>query len=74
MATLGTIKRRAETLENMTIELYEKRIAKYRDFSPRQKHTRKGREFDDENRIIAEFIEALRHFNTIINQPFEEEE
>lgn len=72
--TLARIKRNTERLQNQLTELIDKREIKLSDRSPRWQRSKTGREFSDENRILSELFEAVANFNTVINQPFDEEE
>jgi hypothetical protein len=74
MATMTTTKKTAERLQNMLIDLLDERARKQKTRSPRWHRSKKGREFEDENRILGELLDAVDNFNTVINQPFEEEE
>jgi len=72
--TLAGIKRNTENLQSKLVVLMDKRELKYRDRTPRWKRSKTGREFNDDSRILYELLEAVANFNTVINQPFEEEE
>lgn len=74
MATLTTTKKTAVRLQNMLVDLLDERSRKEKTRRPRWHRSKSGREFKDENRILGELCDALDHFNTVIEQPFEEEE